>query len=228
MTVLGSLAAPREGIHPPGRGKPFVTDGPYTESKELVGAFFIIEAKDMAEAVAIASKHRRPISVPTWAGASRSAPAKCTNRPRSEQIFGAPVDLEQRLRRIAEPDNEEPPNEISCGLHPDTKTAGIPPTKEHMAKMGKFVENPSSLACCWRQGTPPRLAAGARLQSSGGKITVIDGPFTESKEADRRFAILQSSPGRAIDMTKRFLEVAGDGVNELRQIMEPEGNPANP
>jgi hypothetical protein len=58
MTVLGSLAAPREwkSIRP-GRGKPFVTDGPYTESKELVGAFFIIEAKDMAEAVAIASKH---------------------------------------------------------------------------------------------------------------------------------------------------------------------------
>jgi len=58
MNVLGSLAAPREwkSIRP-GRGKPLVTDGPYTEAKELVGAFFIIEARDMAEAVEIASKH---------------------------------------------------------------------------------------------------------------------------------------------------------------------------
>lgn len=58
MNVLGSLSAPQEwkSIRP-GRGKPVVTDGPYSEAKELVGAFFIIEAADMAEAVEIASKH---------------------------------------------------------------------------------------------------------------------------------------------------------------------------
>jgi hypothetical protein len=31
-----------------------VTDGPYTEGKEVIGGFFIITAKDMAEAVSIA------------------------------------------------------------------------------------------------------------------------------------------------------------------------------
>ena len=58
MKVLGSLSAPQEwkSIRPR-RGKPSVIDGPFTEAKELVGAFFIIEATDMAEAVAIASKH---------------------------------------------------------------------------------------------------------------------------------------------------------------------------
>ena len=53
--MLGLLR--RDKVRCPGRGKPFVTDGRYTEANELVGAFFIIEAKDMAEAVEIASKH---------------------------------------------------------------------------------------------------------------------------------------------------------------------------
>ena len=41
----------------PGRGGPIVTDGPYTETKEQVGGLFVIEARDIDEAVAIASKH---------------------------------------------------------------------------------------------------------------------------------------------------------------------------
>lgn len=58
VTVNASLAMPEEwkSIRPV-NGKPVITDGPYTEAKELVGAFFIVEANDMAEAVEIASKH---------------------------------------------------------------------------------------------------------------------------------------------------------------------------
>lgn len=43
-------------IRPRG-GKPQVTDGPFAESKELVGGFFIIEASDRDEAVRLASMH---------------------------------------------------------------------------------------------------------------------------------------------------------------------------
>jgi hypothetical protein len=41
----------------PKHGRPSVTDGPFTETKEQVGAFFLIEAADMNEAVAVASRH---------------------------------------------------------------------------------------------------------------------------------------------------------------------------
>jgi hypothetical protein len=41
----------------PRHGKPSVTDGPYTETKELVGGFFIIDALDLNEAIRVASKH---------------------------------------------------------------------------------------------------------------------------------------------------------------------------
>jgi hypothetical protein len=38
------------------RGKLAVTDGPFAETKELVAGFYLIEARDMTEAVAIASQ----------------------------------------------------------------------------------------------------------------------------------------------------------------------------
>ena len=41
----------------PRRGKPVVTDGPYAETKEQIGAFFIIEAADLNAATRIASLH---------------------------------------------------------------------------------------------------------------------------------------------------------------------------
>jgi hypothetical protein len=41
----------------PRNGKPMVTDGPFVETKEQVGGFFIIEARDLNEAIRVASKH---------------------------------------------------------------------------------------------------------------------------------------------------------------------------
>jgi hypothetical protein len=41
----------------PSNGKPSVTDGPFVETKEQVGGFFIIEARDLNEAIRVASKH---------------------------------------------------------------------------------------------------------------------------------------------------------------------------
>ena len=38
-------------------GKPRTTDGPYSETKEVLGGFYLIEAKDYDEAVARASEH---------------------------------------------------------------------------------------------------------------------------------------------------------------------------
>ncbi len=41
----------------PRSGKVSVTDGPFVEVKEQVGGFFIIEARDLNDAIRIASKH---------------------------------------------------------------------------------------------------------------------------------------------------------------------------
>jgi len=94
-----------------------------------------------------------------------------------------------------------------------------PPSQEEMAKMGKLVEE--GMKAGWLLGTEGCLpsALGARVLSSGGKLTVTDGPFTEAKEVVGGFAILQAnSKEEAVQLAKDFLQTVGDGECELRQL----------
>jgi hypothetical protein len=91
-----------------------------------------------------------------------------------------------------------------------------------MAAMGQLIQEMSEkgILLATEGCLPSKL--GARVRRSNGKITVTDGPFTESKEVVGGFALMQcSSKEEAIAYTKRFLEVAGDGESEVRQIYEP-------
>ena len=98
---------------------------------------------------------------------------------------------------------------------------GTPPTPELMAEMGKLIEEMTKAGTLLAtEGCLPS-ALGARVRRAGGKVTVTDGPFTESKELVAGFALLEAkSKEEAIEMTKRFLTVAGDGECELRQVAE--------
>jgi hypothetical protein len=50
---------------------------------------------------------------------------------------------------------------------------------------------------------------------------VTDGPFTETEEVIGGFALFQvKSKEEAIEWTKRFLQLAGDGESEIRQLYE--------
>ena len=58
LVMHGSLASPRTTtVVRPKNGKPVITDGPYIETREQVGGFFLIEAKDLDEAIQLAYKH---------------------------------------------------------------------------------------------------------------------------------------------------------------------------
>ena len=97
-----------------------------------------------------------------------------------------------------------------------------PPTQEEMAAMGKLIEEATRDG--WLLGTEGCLpsALGARVRRSGGKVSVTDGPFTEAKEMVGGFAILKAnSKAEAIELTRKFLLVAGDGECEIRQLYEP-------
>jgi len=95
------------------------------------------------------------------------------------------------------------------------------PTQQGMAEMGKLVEE--GMKAGWLIGTEGCLpsAAGARVRLSDGKFAVTDGPFAETKEVVGGFAIIQaSSKQEAIERTKYFLQVAGGGETEIRQLYE--------
>src|SRR5262245_19297674 len=101
-----------------------------------------------------------------------------------------------------------------------------PPKPEMMAAMGKFCEDMAKAGILLAtEGCLPSFS-GARLRRAGTKYTVTDGPFTESKELVAGFALLNvKSKDEAIDITRRFMEIAGDGECELRQVFDgsPDG-----
>jgi hypothetical protein len=100
-----------------------------------------------------------------------------------------------------------------------TVETGTPPSAEYVAKMQKLVED--GMKAGWLLATEGCLpsAMGARVRHSEGKVTVTDGPFIETKEIVAGFAILEAaSKEQVIEMAKTFLEVAGGGECELRQI----------
>lgn len=58
VLVSASLSQPKDWITlRPRGGKPQISDGPYTEAKEMVGGLFIIEAANRDEAICLAAMH---------------------------------------------------------------------------------------------------------------------------------------------------------------------------
>ncbi|MCI0460053.1 MAG: YciI family protein [Gemmataceae bacterium] len=99
--------------------------------------------------------------------------------------------------------------------------AGAPPSKELMEKMGTFLEEITKAGVLLATDGLQPSAKGARVRLSGGKVTVTDGPFTESKELIASYALFEvKSMAEAIDWTTRFLKVLGTGECELRPLFE--------
>lgn len=100
--------------------------------------------------------------------------------------------------------------------------AGVLPDKKIIADMQKFNEEMVKAGVMLSgEGLHP-TSKGARIRFSGGKTTVIDGPFTESKELIAGFWLIQAkSKDEAIAWMKRA--PFGGGVEiEIRQIFEAE------
>src|SRR5262249_17884563 len=100
--------------------------------------------------------------------------------------------------------------------------AGTPPSKEMIERMGVFIgEVMQAGGLLGPAGLPPS-SKGERGELQDGKMTVTEGPFTESKELIASYALFQvNSMDEAVMWTKRFLECLGEGQCELRPIFEP-------
>jgi hypothetical protein len=99
--------------------------------------------------------------------------------------------------------------------------AGVLPDKKLFAEMGKFNEELAKAGVMLAaEGLQPS-SKGARVKFSGSKRTVIDGPFSETKELVAGFWLWQvRSKEEAIEWLKRapFQE----GEVEIRQVFEAE------
>jgi hypothetical protein len=61
---------------------------------------------------------------------------------------------------------------------------------------------------------------GARVRLAGGKVSVMDGPFTETKELVAGYVLVEvPSKEEATALAGRFLGVAGEGTAEVREVI---------
>ena len=108
---------------------------------------------------------------------------------------------------------------ISLFTH-EARTAA-PPTQEEMATMGKLIEEGKKAGWLIVTEGVAGGSPGTRVHASGGRISVVDGPFAEAKEVIGGYALMRaSSKEEVIELTRKFLEVAGDGTCEIHQLFE--------
>jgi hypothetical protein len=98
--------------------------------------------------------------------------------------------------------------------------AGVMPTEQMLADMGRFNDELVKAGIMLAgEGLHPS-SKGARIRFSGTKRTVIDGPFTETKELVAGFWLVQlKSLAEAIEWFKRA-PMGGDTELEIRQVFE--------
>ena len=102
--------------------------------------------------------------------------------------------------------------------------AGVMPSERLLAEMGKFNEELVKAGVMLDGAGLQSSAKGARIRFEGGKRTVVDGPFAETKELIAGYWVIQvKNKAEAIEWMKRCPNpYDGDGEIELRQFFELE------
>src|SRR5919201_1443855 len=101
--------------------------------------------------------------------------------------------------------------------------AGVMPSEELLSEMGKFNEELAKAGVLLAMDGLHPSSKGARVKFSGGKRTVIDGPFAETKELIAGFWLIQAkSKEEAIEWVKRCPDpMPGEEAEiEIRQVYE--------
>jgi hypothetical protein len=108
------------------------------------------------------------------------------------------------------------------------ENSGAPP-KELMDAIAKLSEEGKNDGSLLASGGLAPTAASSRVRLSGGKLTVIDGPFTETREVVGGYAVMEfKSKQAALASARQFMELhqkywlGWEGETEVRQIFGPE------
>lgn len=208
--------------------KATVIDGPFAEAKELLAGYWIIQAKSKAEAI-------------EWARRVPFQEGEVEVRELYE-MSDFPADPSEKIdRERAFPDAAAPPprkagtTRYMVLLKADEYTeAGGAASPELLARMGALMDETIQKGqLLGGDGLKPSKL-GARIEYAGDKRTVVDGPFTESKELLAGFSIVQTATkAEAIEFGRRMLAIHMEGVGaragevEVRQVFEIEDFPVS-
>jgi hypothetical protein len=195
------LRASSEGVRLrfAGGGAPVVAKGPFVAGNELPAAFTIVSAPSLDEAVDYATRQAR--------------------------ILG---DVEIDIRPVTEPWDiglSPPPAEIRSRRYmllrkatPATESGAAPtvPQRDALARL-ESGGRPGVQHLVTETMRPSRR--GRRCRNNDGDITVIDGPFTETKELIAGYAIVSAgSLDEAERWARRYLVTVGASEADVREL----------
>ena len=101
-----------------------------------------------------------------------------------------------------------------------------PPTPAKMAAIAAYAEKNMKAGILLMTGGLVRPSRGIHLKCEGGKCSVIDGPFAETKELIDGFGLIEvASKEAAIAVSSEFMQLAGDGTSEILRILDPSEGP---
>ena len=100
--------------------------------------------------------------------------------------------------------------------------AGVLPTAELLKEMGAFNDALIRDGVMLMGDGLQASSKGARLRFDGGKVTVTDGPFAETKELVAGFWMVQGKSKEEIIERFRRAPFGGGAELEIRQVFEAE------
>jgi len=179
-------------------GKRTIIDGPFTEAKELVGGFGLMRVRSKEEAISWCDKFAAVMG--------------------DVELFLGPVVEPWDLGMMPKPENA-PLRFLSMHKMDERSENEAPPDPQLMAKMRALIEEMTKAGVLQATGGLSSTKKGARIRFQGGKRTVIDGPFAESKELIAGYAILDlPSKAAAIEWAMRFGDVVKVNEVDVRQM----------
>jgi hypothetical protein len=100
--------------------------------------------------------------------------------------------------------------------------SGPPDDQELIDRMTGLVEEAMKAGVILATGGLAPVDEGIKVSYLDGKYTVLDGPFTEAKELVGGWALLECrDKDEAVEWTKRFLSIAGEGETTIREVYGP-------
>ncbi len=232
-----------EGLHPTthgtrvriSKGKTTIIDGPFAETKEVVAGYFLMKTKDLKEATDWALK------IP---GEPEGGEGELELRPLYEtedfpidpaEQAGGWRDQEIEARQAPKEPGPEKGARYIFFLKADANTESkMMPSEKLLQEMGALIgEMTDKGVLIAGEGLKP-TSEGVKVRVSGGKRTVIDGPFTETKEIVAGFTLYRAqTKEEAIEWARRTLRIHMDGTGidsgevEVRRIQETEEIPVS-
>jgi len=178
-------------------GKRTITDGPFSEAKELVAGFGLMRVRSKEEAITWCDKFAAVIG--------------------DHELFLGAVVEPWDLGMMPKP--SDAPLRFLAVQQLDESSPQAPPDPKKTAQMAALIEEMTQAGVLQAAGGLAGTKQGARVRFKGGKHTVIDGPFAESKELVAGYAILDlPSKAQAIEWATRFGAVVQVNEVEIREL----------